>query len=113
MDNRHTRGSAQPAGARFHHCNSRFQIANPARGFDSDIRTYNLPHQPDVCDSCGKNLVTRDDDKPAVIAKRLQVYKDQTEPLLAYYRASGAFYEADGGRDPGSVNAEIAGVLGK
>jgi adenylate kinase len=78
-------------------------------------KIYNLGSQPpakaDVCDVCGKPLITREDDKPEVILRRLQVYRDQTEPLLAYYRAAGNFYEADGGLDPESVAANIAGVL--
>lgn len=78
-------------------------------------KIYNLGTQPpakaDVCDACGKPLITREDDKPEVVIRRLQVYRDQTEPLLAYYRASGNFYEADGGLDPGSVAVNIAGML--
>ncbi|OGR95076.1 MAG: hypothetical protein A2016_08550 [Elusimicrobia bacterium GWF2_62_30] len=78
-------------------------------------KIYNIgtqpPQKPDVCDACGKKLLTRDDDKPGVILKRLQVYKDQTEPLLAYYRASGSFYEADGGQAPESVTAKIVAML--
>lgn len=78
-------------------------------------KIYNLGTQPpakaDVCDACGKKLITREDDKPEVVIRRLQVYRDQTEPLLAYYRAAGNFYEADGGLDPESVAAKIAGIL--
>lgn len=78
-------------------------------------KIYNLGTQPpvkaEVCDTCGKKLVTREDDKPEVITRRLGVYRDQTEPLLAYYRASGNFYEADGGQGPESVAASIAGML--
>ena len=78
-------------------------------------KIYNVGTQPpakaDVCDVCGKPLITREDDKPGVIIRRLQVYRDQTEPLLAYYRAAGNFFEADGGLDPESVAASIAGML--
>jgi len=78
-------------------------------------KIYNLGTQPpakqDVCDACGKKLIAREDDKPEVVIRRLQVYRDQTEPLLAYYRAAGNFYEADGGQDPESVAANIAGML--
>ena len=78
-------------------------------------KIYNVGTQPpakaDVCDVCGKPLIIREDDKPEVITRRLQVYRDQTEPLLAYYRAAGNFYEANGGLDPESVAANIAGML--
>jgi len=78
-------------------------------------KIYNLgtkpPAKADECDGCGKTLVVRDDDRPEVIVRRLQVYRDQTEPLLAYYRAAGNFYAVDGGLDPESVTATIAGML--
>ncbi len=78
-------------------------------------RIYNVisapPGKEGVCDACGKGLVTRDDDKPAVIERRLQVYRDQTEPLLAYYRASGNFYEADGSLPPETVAEKLSSML--
>jgi len=40
----------------------------------------------DVCDKCGGPLYQRSDDKPEVIKKRLQVYREQTSPLLEYFR---------------------------
>jgi len=78
-------------------------------------KIYNLGTQPpqkaDTCDVCGKKLITREDDKPEVILRRLQVYKDQTEPLLAYYRASGSLYEADGGQAPEIVAGKLVAML--
>jgi len=69
------------------------------------------PAKENVCDACGKPLTVREDDKPDVIARRIQVYKDQTEPLLAYYRSSGVFYEADGGLSPDAVAEKVAAYL--
>jgi len=78
-------------------------------------KIYNLGTQPpaktDVCDACSGKLTARDDDRPEVVTRRLQVYRDQTEPLLAYYKASGYFYEADGGLAPESVTANITAKL--
>ncbi|MDA8131069.1 MAG: adenylate kinase [Elusimicrobia bacterium] len=71
------------------------------------------PAKENVCDACGKPLMVRDDDKPAVIDRRLQVYRDQTEPLLAYYRASGSFYEADGSQPPEAVAEKVSALLRK
>ncbi|MDA8244652.1 MAG: adenylate kinase [Elusimicrobia bacterium] len=80
-------------------------------------RIYNTisapPAKENVCDACGKPLMVRDDDKPAVIERRLQVYRDQTEPLLAYYRASGSFYEADGSQSPEAVAEKVSALLRK
>jgi adenylate kinase len=51
---------------------------------------YNIrflkPKKEGVCDKCGGELYQRSDDNPEVIKNRLQVYKDQTEPLIAYYK---------------------------
>jgi adenylate kinase len=80
-------------------------------------KIYNVisspPAKENVCDACGKPLMTREDDKPGVIARRIQVYKDQTEPLLAYYRAAGNFHEADGGQAPAAVTEKVSALLKK
>jgi adenylate kinase len=44
---------------------------------------------PKQCDSCGGEVITRTDDQPDAIRRRLQVYKAQTEPLVDYYSKSG------------------------
>ncbi|MFA6433456.1 MAG: adenylate kinase [Elusimicrobiales bacterium] len=79
-------------------------------------RIYNLTSSPParegLCDGCGGTLVLREDDKPEVIRRRISVYKDQTEPLVAYYRAAGIFYPIKGGKEPEAVTREIAAVLG-
>jgi len=49
---------------------------------------YSPPGEVGVCDRCGGQLYQRDDDKEETIRKRLQVYEEQTAPLLDYYRAS-------------------------
>lgn len=78
-------------------------------------RIYNTitapPAKENVCDACAKPLAVREDDKPGVVARRIQVYKDQTEPLLAYYRSSGNFYEADGGLPPEAVAEKVAALV--
>ena len=43
------------------------------------------PKKEDICDKCGGQLYTRDDDKPEVIQERLNTYRKQTQPLLDYY----------------------------
>lgn len=52
--------------------------------------TYHLESKPPVkegvCDSCGKELIYRDDDKPEAILKRLQIYHTETEPLFERYK---------------------------
>ncbi len=41
------------------------------------------------CPACGGKLIIRADDQPEAIKRRLQVYRDQTEPLVSYYRNAG------------------------
>jgi len=60
---------------------------------------YNLlflkPKNDMICDKCGGPLYQRQDDTPEVIRKRIEVYEEQTQPLLDYYRGKGVpFVEA-------------------
>ncbi len=48
-----------------------------------------FPGQRDACDACGGELYQRDDDKEEVIARRLEVYAEQTAPIIAFYRHEG------------------------
>ncbi|MFI5957921.1 adenylate kinase [Cryptosporangium sp. NPDC051539] len=48
-----------------------------------------------VCDRCDGQLFQRDDDKPETIAKRLEVYHEQTEPLVDFYSAQGKLVGID------------------
>ena len=81
------------------------------------LKIYNLltspPANEGACDACGGELMLRDDDSPAVIKNRIGVYKSQTEPLIAYYKAVGNFYPVKGGGSPEKVAGDIAAVLEK
>jgi adenylate kinase len=59
----------------------------------------NPPRLPDRCDSCGAELVRRDDDSEPVLRRRLQVYARQTEPLVTYYRDRGNLAVIDATQD--------------
>jgi adenylate kinase len=50
---------------------------------------FNPPGQEGVCDRCGGVLYQRDDDKEETIRQRLAVYREQTEPLIAFYQQQG------------------------
>lgn len=73
---------------------------------------YNAPKQEGVCDVCGETLVLRDDDKPETVKKRLEVYHEQTQPLIDYYRAAGVLAEVDGTKDLENVFQDIVKILG-
>jgi len=50
---------------------------------------FNKPKVENVCDHCGGEVYIRDDDMPESIQKRLEVYRDQTAPLIDFYREQG------------------------
>jgi adenylate kinase len=50
---------------------------------------YEQPQVEGICDSCGGELYQRDDDKEEVIARRLEVYNEQTAPIIDFYRREG------------------------
>jgi adenylate kinase len=57
---------------------------------------FNPPKKDGICDQCGGELYQRDDDQEATIRARLQVYEEQTAPLIAYYRNKGLVRSIDG-----------------
>jgi len=63
------------------------------------------------CDRCGGELYIRDDDKIDSIKNRLRVYKDQTEPLIAYYRDKGLLREIDSSETPEHSREQIKSIL--
>jgi len=79
-------------------------------------RIYNLisspPKSGQACDKCGGELYWRQDDSLETVKKRLMVYRDQTEPLVAYYKANHRFVRVDGALAPQKVTEEILGLLG-
>ena len=56
---------------------------------------YAAPKTENICDKCGTELIIRSDDKPETVKDRLNVYHQQTEPLIAYYKAAGVLREVD------------------
>lgn len=64
-----------------------------------------------VCPVCGNELIQRDDDKPATITNRLNVYHEQTAPLIGYYKGLGKLKRIDGKAAPEAVYASIIASL--
>lgn len=69
------------------------------------------PKHEDVCDQDGSRLIQRDDDQEETIRKRLQVYAQQTAPLIDYYEQAGLLRRFDGTRDPNEVHAHIRATV--
>ena len=78
---------------------------------------YNLKSNPPahqgICDKCGGQLVQRSDDRGDTVAKRLDVYLEQTNPLLAYYDQQGVLYEIDCDRNSADVFNDVKSLLDK
>ena len=73
-----------------------------------------LKHKKDqTCEKCHLDLIQRDDDKPEVIRERLQVYQEQTKPLIAYYKEKKNYRPVDGSGSIEHVFDEICSVLDK
>jgi adenylate kinase len=79
--------------------------------------TYHIVYNPTkvegVCDRCNGELILRDDDKPETVTKRLNVYHEQTQPLISYYEGKGVLKEVDGTKDMKDVFGDIVAILGE
>ena len=78
--------------------------------------TYHVLFNPTkvegVCDVCGEKLILRDDDKPETVQNRLNVYHDQTKPLIDFYAERNVLAEVDGTQSMDKVFADILKILG-
>ena len=78
--------------------------------------TYHIvtipPKSEGICDNCGSELVQREDDKPETVKKRLDVYHEQTQPLIDYYNNQGILRSVDGTKDFEGVFQDIVMILG-
>lgn len=72
---------------------------------------FDPPKNDDVCDQDGSKLVQREDDKPETVKHRLEVYHEQTQPLVDYYEDEGVLRRFDGKRAPGEVHDHIRATL--
>ncbi len=79
--------------------------------------TYHIvaipPKKEGICDTCGNDLVLRDDDKPETVQKRLNVYHEQTQPLIEYYSKQGILKSVTGTVPMEEVFASIVAILGE
>ncbi len=73
----------------------------------------NPPQVPGICTACGGELYQRPDDRPEVQRHRIEVYLEQTAPLIEYYRERGLLTEVDGEREIAQVQEELRDVVAK
>lgn len=72
---------------------------------------YAAPRTENICDKCGTELIIRSDDKPETVKDRLNVYHQQTEPLIAYYKTAGVLREVDGTQELPKVFEDVIAIL--
>jgi adenylate kinase len=72
---------------------------------------YSPPSRPGLCDRCGSGLHQRADDRLEAVERRLQVYLNETFPLVEYYRERCRLCEVDGDRSPDVVTTELLRAL--
>lgn len=74
----------------------------------------NRPKKDGVCDFCGStDFVRRPDDRPEAVQKRFEVYRQQTAPILPYYRSKGVLETVDGMGEMDAVAAAIEGIISR
>ena len=72
---------------------------------------FDPPKRDGVCDQDGSRLIQRDDDKPETIQRRLEVYHNETSPLVSHYDDQGILRRFDAARPPGEVHDHIRATL--
>jgi len=70
-----------------------------------------LPEKEGTCDKCGTGLQKRKDDTEEVVRNRLDVYKEQTQPLQNYYRKQGLLKGVDGEREINAIFSDLSALL--
>ncbi len=73
---------------------------------------FSAPATEDQCDKCGGELYQRDDDREDTIKKRLEVYTQQTEPLIEYYGNKGILKSVSGTGDIDEIFGNVVATLG-
>jgi len=74
---------------------------------------FNPPQVRNVCDQCGGELYQREDDSMETVKQRLKVFREQTEPLVDFYKREGLLYSVDGNKEIDQVFTYIKEILDK
>ena len=74
-------------------------------------RQYSPPEKSGYCDRCDGELYQREDDREDVISQRLEVYHEQTEPLLKFYQERDGFSKLDASGEMGAVYAVLKRIV--
>jgi len=72
---------------------------------------FNQPETEGVCDQCGGELIQRDDDNEESVRNRLDVFEDNTAPVVAHYEDHDGFVAVDGEQTPDEVWSDIQAAV--
>ncbi|WP_132244874.1 adenylate kinase [Marinisporobacter balticus] len=73
---------------------------------------FNPPKEAGVCDKCGEALYQRADDNEETVSKRIEVYLNETQPLIEYYKNKGMIATIDGQQEIDKVFKDVLSSLG-
>ena len=74
--------------------------------------SFEPPARPGICDKCDGELYQRDDDREEIVTARLEVYRKETEPLLAFYKSRSALVNVEGTGSTDQVFRRLVAGLG-
>ena len=76
---------------------------------------YNLvtmkPKKKDICDKCGSPLIQRKDDEPETVRKRIQIYQEETAPLIEHYKNKKLLVNVDASKKPRSIYIDVMKII--
>ena len=72
---------------------------------------FDQPEEEGVCDECGGELIQRDDDNEETVKERLEVFEENTQPVIDHYEAAGQLVRIDGEQPPGKVWTDLEDAI--
>lgn len=75
---------------------------------------YNNTKKDNICDICGSNsFIYREDDNIVTLKERIKIYKDETYPIIEYYKGKAGFYSVDATKNPEQISLSLINLLKK
>jgi adenylate kinase len=87
---------------------ARISARRVCRDCGTNYTATGFERQPWICEVCGGDVLQRDDDTPEAVNRRLDLYEEQTAPLVDYYEGQGRLIVVDGVGDPDDVFNRLA-----
>ena len=91
----------------------RLSLRRVCRDCGTNYQSTGSDPGPWLCDTCGGDVVQRDDDTPEAINRRLDLYESQTQPLIEYYGRTRRLERVDGVGTPDEVFARLTATIEK